>query len=171
MHSSLLTARLLCVIVGALGGALGMVLTHASVVTGVWLGGLYGLVFALLFAPRAVSAGAGLVWGLGYSFILWLALPAGVLPVTIGSMPAMGMLDTARAHFPELVAYVLCLGVPLGVALGTWGGLHPQPGQARFSFPRAVVVGGVSRHLRGLGIRQMDGAGRLLPTNRRIDQL
>jgi uncharacterized membrane protein YagU involved in acid resistance len=144
MHYSLLTASLLCVIVGALGGALGMVLTHASFVTGVGLGGLYGLVFALVCAPRAVSAGAGLVWGLGYSFILWLALPAGVLPVTMGSMPAMGMLDTARAHFPELVAYVLCFGVPLGVALGTWGGLQPQPGQARFSFPRAVVVGGLA---------------------------
>jgi uncharacterized membrane protein YagU involved in acid resistance len=56
----------------------------------------------------------------------------------------MGMLDTARAHFPELVAYVLCFGVPLGVALGTWGGLQPQPGQTPFSFPRAVVVGGLA---------------------------
>jgi hypothetical protein len=37
---------------------------------GTSVGGLYGLVFALLCAPRAVSAGAGLVWGLGYSFIL-----------------------------------------------------------------------------------------------------
>jgi hypothetical protein len=144
MHYSLPTASLLCVIVGALGGALAMMLLHASIITGVVLGGLYGLLFALLCAPRAVSAGAGLVWGLGYSFILWLALPAGLLPVTIGDMPAMGMLDTARAHFPELVAYVLCFGVPLGVALGTWGGLQPQPGQPRFSFPRAVVVGGLA---------------------------
>ena len=56
----------------------------------------------------------------------------------------MGMLDTARAHFPELVAYVLCFGVPLGIALGTWGGLQPQPGQVRFSLPRAVVVGGLA---------------------------
>jgi uncharacterized membrane protein YagU involved in acid resistance len=149
MRSSLLTASILCLIVGALGGALSMVLTHASCVTGVVLGGLYGLLFALLCAPRAVSAGGGLVWGLGYSFILWLALPAGVLPVTMGGMPAMGMLDTARAHFHELVAYVLCFGVPLGVALGTLGGLQPQPGQARFSFPRAVVVGGLAGLLGG----------------------
>jgi uncharacterized membrane protein YagU involved in acid resistance len=149
MRSSLLTASILCLIVGALGGALSMVLTHASCVTGVVLGGLYSLLFALLCAPRAVSAGGGLVWGLGYSFILWLALPAGVLPVTMGGMPAMGMLDTARAHFPELVAYVLCFGVPLGVALGTLGGLQPQPGQARFSFPRAVVVGGLAGLLGG----------------------
>ncbi|MGH8066764.1 MAG: hypothetical protein ACRERE_16315 [Candidatus Entotheonellia bacterium] len=149
MRSSLLTASILCLMVGALGGALSMVLMHASFVTGVVLGGLYGLLFALLCAPHAVSAGAGLVWGLGYSFILWLALPAGLLPVVMGGMPAMGMLDTARAHFPELVAYLLCFGVPLGVALGTWGGLQPQPGQARFSFPRAVVVGGLAGLLGG----------------------
>jgi uncharacterized membrane protein YagU involved in acid resistance len=144
MRSALVTPSILCLIVGALGGALSMVLTHASFVTGIVLGGLYGLIFALLCAPRATSAGAGLVWGLGYAFILWLALPAGVLPVMMGGMPAMGMLDTARAHFRELVAYVLCFGVPLGVALGSWGGFHPQPGQARFSFPRAVVVGGLA---------------------------
>jgi uncharacterized membrane protein YagU involved in acid resistance len=144
MRSSLLTASILCLVVGSLGGALAMVLLHASVITGVVLGGLYGLLFALLCASRAVSVGAGLVWGLGYAFILWLALPAGVFPVMMGRMPAMGMLDTARSHFPELVAYVLCFGVPLGVALGTWGGLQPQPAQARFSFPRAVVVGGLA---------------------------
>jgi uncharacterized membrane protein YagU involved in acid resistance len=144
MHSSLLTASLLCVLVGALGGALSMGLTQASVVSGIGLGGLYGLLFALLCASRAVSAGAGLVWGLGYSFILWLAIPAGILPVVMGGMPTTGMLDTARAHFPELVAYVLCFGVPLGVALGTWGGLRAQPGQARFSFSRAMVVGGLA---------------------------
>ena len=144
MRSSLLTASILCLIVGSLGGALAMVLLHASVITGVVLGGMYGLLFALLCASRAVSVGAGLVWGLGYAFILWLALPAGVFPVAMGRMPAMGMLDTARTHFPELVGYVLCFGVPLGLALGTWGGLQPQPGQARFSFSRAVVVGGLA---------------------------
>ena len=56
----------------------------------------------------------------------------------------MGMVDTARAHFPELIAYVLCFGMPLGLALGTLGSLHPQPGQVPFSFTRAVVVGGIA---------------------------
>jgi hypothetical protein len=144
MRFSLLTAVILCGIVGALGGALTIVVGQASLVTGVLLGGLYGVIFALLVAPRAVSPGAGLVWGLGYAFILWLAIPAGILPVTMGGMPAMGMLDAARAHFPELVAYVLCFGMPLGVALGIWGGLQPQPGQGRFSFPRALIVGGLA---------------------------
>ena len=59
-------------------------------------------------------------------------------------MPALGMLDAACAHFPELVAYVLCFGMPLGGALGIWGSLHPQPGQGRFSVPRALIVGGLA---------------------------
>jgi hypothetical protein len=144
MRLPLLTAVILCGIVGGLGGALTGLIGQASLGAGVLLGGLYGVLFALLVAPRAVSPGAGLVWGLGYAFILWLAIPAGLLPVTMGGMPAMGMLDAARAHFPELVAYVLCFGMPLGVTLGIWGGLQPEPGRGRFSFPRALIVGGLA---------------------------
>jgi uncharacterized membrane protein YagU involved in acid resistance len=145
MRRSLL-AILICVVVGALGGAACLAVVHASFFSGVLLGALYGLLFALLAAPRAVSPGAGLLWGLGYAFILWLAIPAGILPVLMGGMPAMGMLDTARAHFPELVAYVLCFGAPLGLALGVSGGLRaePQPARTRFSFPRAIVGGGLA---------------------------
>src|SRR5262249_44982906 len=62
----------------------------------------------------------------------------------MGVMPAMVMLDTARAHFPELVAYTLGFGAPLGVVLGAWGGLQLYPGQPYFSLPRAIVVGGLA---------------------------
>ena len=134
----------ICVIVGALGGLLCMQLVQATFVSGVVLGALYGALFALLCARRAVSPGAGLLWGLGYAFILWLAIPAGILPVAVGGMPDMGMLDAARAHFPELSAYVLCFGAPLGIALGAWGSRQPQPAQAPFSLPRALVVGGLA---------------------------
>jgi uncharacterized membrane protein YagU involved in acid resistance len=145
MKGSRLTIAL-CAGIGALGGAACMIVVHASFVTGVLLGVVYGLLFAPLTAPRAISPGAGLLWGLGYAFILWLAIPAGILPVVMGGMPAMGMLDTARAHFPELVAYVLCFGVPLGLASGITGGLRHQrqPGQAEFSFPRAIAGGGLA---------------------------
>ncbi len=132
--------------VGCLGGAVIWAIGLASSVGGVALGGLYGLLFALLVARRAVSPGAGLLWGLGYALLLWLAGPAGLFPLLGGSggASAMGMLDTARARFPELVAYLLCFGLPLGVTLGILGGLRPPPGQARFSLPRALVVGGVA---------------------------
>ncbi len=101
-------------------------------------------------ARRAVSPGAGLLWGLGYAFLLWLAGPAGLFPLLGGSgaasaeVSAMGMLDTARAHFPELIAYLLLFGLPLGLALGILGSLRPPPGQVRFSWSRALVVGGVA---------------------------
>jgi uncharacterized membrane protein YagU involved in acid resistance len=132
-----------CLLIGCLGGAVTWAIGLAPLPGGVALGGLYGLLFALLVWRRAVSPGAGLLWGLGYALLLWLAGPAGLFPL-VGGAPAMGMLDTARAHFPDLVAYLLCFGLPLGVTLGILGGLRPSPGQARFSMPRALVVGGLA---------------------------
>src|ERR687892_742630 len=143
MRSSLLTAIIICVTVGATGGLVVTMIVPASSIIGILLGALYGLLFALLATPRAISPGSGLLWGLGYAFILWLAIPAGIVPVLMGGMPAMGMLDTARAHFPELVAYILGFGTPLGLALGAWGGLRTYR-EPRFSLPRAVVVGGLA---------------------------
>lgn len=146
MGSSRATGMIAGLAVGCLGGAVIWALGLASLVGGVALGGLYGLIFALLAARRSVSPGAGLLWGLGYALLLWLAGPAGLFPLLggAGGASAMGMLDTARAHFSELVAYLLCFGLPLGVTLGILGGLRPLPGQERFSLPRALVVGGVA---------------------------
>jgi uncharacterized membrane protein YagU involved in acid resistance len=146
MNSSRTTGMIAGLAVGCLGGAVIWAIGLASLVGGVALGGLYGLLFTLLAARRAVSPGAGLLWGLGYALLLWLAGPAGLFPLlgAAGGASAMGMLDTARAHFPELVAYLLCFGLPLGVTLGILGGLRPPPGQERFSLPRALVVGGLA---------------------------
>ena len=144
MGSSRATGMIAGLAVGCLGGALLWAVGLVSPVGGVALGGLYGLLFALLAARRAVSPGAGLLWGLGWALLLWLAGPAGVFPLWGSGAPAMGMVQTARAHFPDLVAYLLCFGLPLGVTLGTLGGLRPPPGQAPFSLPRALVVGGVA---------------------------
>jgi uncharacterized membrane protein YagU involved in acid resistance len=147
VRSSRPFAAIICLVIGVLGGALSMVLVQATAVTGVLLGGLYGVLFGLLAAPRATSPGTGLIWGLGYAFILWLAVPAGILPLATGGysftgMP--GMVDIARAHFPELVAYVLCFGMPLGVGLGAWGAISRSAGQPHFSFLRAMIVGGLA---------------------------
>jgi hypothetical protein len=144
MRRPVLIAIIVCVIIGALGGAVSVRVVHASIATGVLTGATFGMLFALLGEARAVSPGAGLLWGLGYALVLWLMIPAGIVPVLMGDMPSMDMLDTARAHFPELVAYVLCFGAPLGLALGTLGGLRPALGLTRFSVPRAIVVGGVA---------------------------
>jgi uncharacterized membrane protein YagU involved in acid resistance len=135
---------LACLVVGVLGGVICLALGLATVVAGPFLGGLYGLLFAWLSAARAVSPGAGLLWGLSYALLLWLVGPAGLFPFLSRAMPEMGMLDAARAHFPELFAYFFCFGVPLGLMMGIRGSLRPQPGLAPFNWPRALVVGGLA---------------------------
>jgi len=136
-----------CVLVGGLGGALSMGLSPLGAALGV----LYGTLFALLTASRVDNPGAGLLWGLGYALVLWLAVPAGLFPLFQGR-PHMAMLDTARAHFADLVAYLLYIGLPLGLTLGLWrswrsGGALGAPApsaRGRFSVPRALVVGGIA---------------------------
>ena len=149
MNSSRTTAMISGLVAGCLGGAAIWSLGLASLLVGPVLGALYGLLFALLLLRRADGPGAGLLWGLGYALLLWLAGPAGLFPLlgAIGGgsgAPVMGMLDTARDHFPELVAYLLCFGLPLGLTMGVSGGLRRSPGQTSFSLPRALVVGGAA---------------------------
>jgi len=134
---------MLGVLVGALGGTLERVLAPGLSSHGVLVGAAYGLIFALLFGPRAKSPGAGLIWGLGYAFLLWLAVPAGILPVATGALHSMGMLSTAQARFPELVAYLICFGMPLGVGLGVLG-LRSTPVHPRYSLSRTIVLGGLA---------------------------
>jgi uncharacterized membrane protein YagU involved in acid resistance len=140
---STLPPILLSLVIGAFGGAACWALGVADIVTGPVLGALYGAVFGVLGMSRAHSPGAGLLWSIAYAFVLWLAFPAGLLPVLFAGMPEMAMLDTARAHFPELVAYLICYGIPLGVALGLWGSFQPQASALQpFSWSRAIIVGG-----------------------------
>lgn len=133
-----------CMVVGALGGAVCLAWGLSTWVAGVVFGGIVGLLFAGLGTERAVSPGAGLLWGLAYAWLLWLVGPAGLFPLLSGEMPTMGMIETARAHLPELLAYLFCFGLPLGLTLGIWGGLRPQPGLAPFNWPRALLVGGLA---------------------------
>src|SRR5215467_3842660 len=133
-------------VVGGLGGTASAALVGGTTVGGTVAGTLFGLLFVALASRRAVSPGSGLLWGLGYSFLLWITFPAGIVPFVMGRTAAMGMLDTTRAHFPELVAYILCFGAPLGLAIGVSGALHPRLRAdmqlVPFSFPRAIAVGG-----------------------------
>jgi uncharacterized membrane protein YagU involved in acid resistance len=135
-----------CLAVGALGGACCLALRLATPLTGVALGGLYGLGFALLAARRASSPGAGLLWGLAYALLLWLAGPASLFPFLAGG-PPLCTCEVARAHFPELVAYLLFFGAPLGLSLGALGGAAGGP--ERLSWARALVGGGAAGALGG----------------------
>lgn len=138
-----------CAILGALGGAVGLGVAGGGAPVGAVLGAAGGILFGLFVGSRATSPGAGLVWGLGCSWILWLAVPVGLLPVASGGAGATGMLDVARERFPLLVACVLCVGTPVGIGLGAWNALRPDPERVRFSWPRALFVGGLAGLLGG----------------------
>lgn len=159
MRSEILRSIVVCVVIGAAGGVLSAYSGLVSPIRGAVLGGVYGLCFAFLFAPRAVTPGAGLLWGLAYALTLWLLLPAGVLAMFdsaahANQMGRMGMLDTARREFPQLVAYLLCYGLPLGVGSGILGELScasrtsgesvRRIGAIRFDLGRALLTGGVA---------------------------
>src|SRR4030095_8605467 len=146
MSSMLIVKSLIGIVVGGLGGAASAALVEGTTAVGTLAGALFGLLFALLAARRAVTLGSGLLWGLGYSFLLWIMFPAGIISVVTGQAAALGMADAALSHFPELVAYILCFGVPLGLTIGASGTLQSRPEAetqvAPFSFPRAIVFGG-----------------------------
>jgi uncharacterized membrane protein YagU involved in acid resistance len=145
MRSAFSYPTILCTIVGGLGGLLVWLATPfpLPLPLSILLGVLYGLIFALLLATRVVYTGSGLLWGLGYAVLLWLAVPAGLLPLLQGA-PEMGMLDEARSHFPELVAYVLFFGFPLGLSRGIWNFLFSSREKMEFTLLRAIIVGGLA---------------------------
>lgn len=141
MRTPLVTYSLICILVGGLGGTAAVVAGLYSLQTGITLGILYGCGFALLASPRATTPGAGLLWGLAYALLLWLANPLGSLTIFM-TAPPDAMLDGLRARFPTLVGHLLCFGMPLGIVLGTVRGLEAQRGDTPFSLARAVIVGG-----------------------------
>src|SRR6516162_7108537 len=104
-------------VVGAAGGGAFHALGYAPLIPGLMLGGLSGLLFSLLAGRRASGPGAGLIWGLAFFLLVWLAGPATLFPV-FTQAAGFCSCGTARAHFPELVAYLLCFGLPLGLTLG-----------------------------------------------------
>lgn len=156
-----------CAVVGGVGGATAI----SPVVVGMVVGALLGLLFALLVAPRVRTIGSGLVWGLFYAVLSWVIGPAGLLSV-VGGTAQMGMLDTARAHFSDMVAYLLFLGVPLGLTLGITGQLLRPAASSpatianapyKYSIARALVVGGLAGLLGGWAFGSWMGQAGLYP--------
>jgi len=102
------------------------------------------MLFGLLLRHRVTGPGTGLTWGVGLSFLFWLAFPAGIVPVLTGTMPSMGMLDAARSHFPQLIGCVLCFGIPLGLSLGLWTVVRLEPTKSSLHLGRRVFGGGLA---------------------------
>ena len=96
---------------GILGGLLLGSALHSSLFHAALLGAGFGLIFGSIFSKRASSAGAGLIWGLSSALLLWFLVLA-ISMMKIGGHDAGVMLEEARGRFPELAAYLLCLGAP-----------------------------------------------------------
>jgi uncharacterized membrane protein YagU involved in acid resistance len=151
MRFSLTRTIVISLLLGGIAGALSARVPSSalSLPLSAFLGALYGLLFAWLLAGSITSVGSGLIWGLSSAFLLWLAVPTGLLPLLQGAA-RMGMLDEARAHFPELVAYLLCFGFPLGVVSGVLCSINRHSTSTTsgermdFTFLRAVTVGGLA---------------------------
>src|SRR5215471_7134599 len=111
---------LLGLAIGVGGGGLQSILLATSLMHGVIYGALFGAAFGFCFSRRATSPGAGLIWGVAAALLLWIVGPAGILPMRHAGHP-MGMLSDAQANFPQLVAFMICLGMPVGITLGTLG--------------------------------------------------
>ena len=126
---------IVCGVIGCAGGGLLGARGLVPLAVGLVLGLVGGLAFALLGHDRATAPGAGLLWGLAFGLLVWLAGLTGVA----------GVLE-ARGRFPLLVGLLVCLGLPLGLALGVWRarGAVSRAGQPRFSLARALVGGGLA---------------------------
>jgi hypothetical protein len=149
--------------VGALGGALQASLLATSLSRGIVCGILFGLVFAIFFVQRATSPGAGLIWGLALALLVWLVFPAGIFPLIFRHGGSHEMLMDAREQFPQLVAFLICLGMPVGVSLGIWGALHPRTVQPKFNWGRAIVAGGLAGTIGGLIFSRWVASGDYFP--------
>lgn len=147
---------------GTSGGLLQGMVLRTSLLSGGLLGAAFGLAFGMFFARRATSPGAGLIWGLGSSFLLWILTAGGFLHLAIARHSAM-MFQDARGHFSELVAYVLCLGMPVGVGLGIRGGFRASSPDKRFAWGRAIVAGGFAGTLGGLIFGRWVSSGNYYP--------
>ena len=161
--ASLWAAPVLGLCIGALGGAVQSALLATSVGRGVLWGMIFGLVFGLFFVQRATSPGAGLIWGLALALLTWLVFPTGIVRLLSGSGHSMAMLEDARRQFPELVGLLICLGMPVGIAVGIWGEARARTRQPKFSWGRAVVAGGLAGTLGGFVFGRWVSSGDYYP--------
>jgi hypothetical protein len=154
-------AALLGLAVGALGGWLQRAILQSVTEQSILLSAAFGLAFAILFAKRATTAGEGLIWGLAAAVLVWFAAQGADL--LRPGFARSGMIGDSRDRFPQLVASIVCLGMPVGVALGIRGDLRPATDRPKFRWGRAIVAGGVAGIISGLAFSGWEYAGGYLP--------
>jgi len=161
-RSGVRTEPALGLVVGLAGGVMQSLALGTPVTHGLAIGGVFGLVFGIVLARRATSAGAGLIWGLAAAFLMWLVFPAGLVPLFTKGVHSMAELGDARDQFPLLVGYMICLGMPVGLVLGLRGGVRSAT-DSQFNWTRAMVAGGLAGLLGGFIFDRWMSAGEFFP--------
>jgi len=154
---------LLGLLAGTLGGIVESRILEGSAAHEILLGALFGLAFGLFFAKRATTPGAGLIWGSSAAFLFWVAVHAGATLWFTKAAHSPEMLPRLRQHFDDLVSYVVCLGMPVGVLLGIRGSLRPSRERIPFHWARGIVVGAFSGLLGGFIFGTRRSAGDFFP--------
>jgi hypothetical protein len=154
---------LLAIATGGICGVFGSAEIGAATSHTILFGAAFGLIFWWGFGKRAESPGAGLIWGLGCATLIWLLIPVGIIPLLKGTPRTAAMLLDARARFPGLVAILVRLGMPVGLILGIFRAIQLRGVKRRFSWWRAIVVGGVAGTLSGLVYSRWMYEGEYLP--------
>jgi hypothetical protein len=95
--------------------------------------------------------------------LLWFVVPGVIDLFLLRSASSDAMLNDARARFPELVADLVCLGMPVGVVVGVRGVLRSKQARPEFRWGRAVVAGGLAGTIGGLAFSGWESAGGYLP--------
>lgn len=158
-------------LIGSGGGLVRGSIFHFSLLPAILLGGAFGLVFGLFFAKRASSPGAGLIWGLSSALLLWFIVPAVAMVFRHGIFDSGKMLERARNQFSELVAYLMCLGMPTGIVLGIRGGFRRDGERTSFRWGRAIVAGGFAGIVSGLVFGYWMLAGDFFPLLAGLDEI
>jgi hypothetical protein len=148
---------------GASGGLLESAILRTSLLSGGLLGMMFGLAFGLCFARHVTTPGAGLIWGLGSSFFLWLLVPGGFFNFAVSIRNTALMLQDAQGHFSELVGYLLCLGMPVGLGLGIRGAIRTSRPNNGIAWGRAIVAGGFAGTLGGFIFGRWVSSGDYFP--------
>jgi hypothetical protein len=135
---------------GLAGGAVRSFCLHASLPHGLLTGVSFGIFFALFLIRRATSPGAGLIWGVSTAFLLWMLQDVGESLLKTGVQHSSPMFEDVHQRFPELVANLVCLGLPVGVLLGLRGAGRNEFSAPPFRWGRAIVAGGFAGVASGL---------------------
>jgi hypothetical protein len=90
-------------------------------------------------------------------------MPAGIDLLLLRPASSGATLSEAQMRFPRLVAYLVCLGMPVGAVIGVRGVLRRKQAQPQFRWGRGVVAGGLAGTISGLAFSGWEYAGGYLP--------